>query len=58
MSKLAELKSRDTDRQAINDWLDRIGENDQACRDEVLEYCKNDPDARRFYVQKAKGEIN
>ena len=47
-----------SDRELVNDWLDRINEHNQACRDEVLEQCKNDPDARKFYVQKAKGEIN
>lgn len=50
MSKLAELKNRDTDRAKINAWLDSIGETDQFCRDEVLDQCKADKGARAYYV--------
>lgn len=52
MGKLAELKTRDTDRQKITAWLDHIGEHDPACREEVLLSCKNDLDARRYYLSR------
>ena len=41
-----------TDRQKINIWLDSINETDQATRDEVMEHCRIDREARAFYVQK------
>ena len=50
--KLAELKSRDTDRQKVNLWLDHINENDQAIRAEVLENCAKDVECRAYYVSR------
>jgi hypothetical protein len=35
---------------AIRQWLTFIGEHDPACINEVLENCRLDPDARRYYV--------
>ncbi len=55
---LSDLKSRESDRELVNAWLDRIAEFDPVCRAEVLEQCKNDIDARRFYVRMATGELN
>ena len=52
MSKLNQLKTRDTDKSKINAWLDKIGETDQACRDEVIELCKNNTEARAYYVSR------
>lgn len=40
------------DRAKINAWLDHIGEDDPACRDEVLEQCAKDKDARAYYVSR------
>lgn len=51
MTKLSQLKNGDTDRQKVNKWLDHINEHDDACRAEVMEQCKNDKEARAFYVQ-------
>ena len=41
-----------TSREKINLWLDSINETDKECRDEVLEHCRIDKEARSFYVQK------
>ena len=54
---LADLKSRESDRELVNAWLDKINEHDPGCRAEVLEQCKNDIEARRFYVRLATGEF-
>lgn len=47
-----------TDRQKVLDWLASIGETDQACIDEVLEQCKTDPDARKYYVMRSEEVFN
>ena len=47
------MKSKQTDRQLVNIWLDEIGEHDPACREEVIEACKT-PDGRAYYVTQAK----
>lgn len=52
MSKLSQLKNAETDREKINKWLDKIGERDQAIRDEVLYNCAKDIEARRYYVKR------
>lgn len=52
MSKLAQLKSKDADFDKINAWLNKIGEQDQSCRDELINQCKKDIEAREFYVKK------
>jgi hypothetical protein len=52
MTKLSQLKNADTDRAKVNKWLDSIGEVDPYCRAEVLEQCKDDPDARAYYVSR------
>jgi len=38
----------------VNDWLDRINETDEACRDEVLEQCAKNPEARAYYVARSE----
>jgi len=57
VSRLSELKTRDTDRKKISDWLDRIGESDEQIRDEVMDACTADLEARKYYVAMAKGEL-
>lgn len=52
MSKLAELKTRDTDRAKVERFLDYIGENDIECRNEVLSLCSTDISARKYYVSR------
>lgn len=50
MSKLSELKTRDTDRNKVNLWLDHINEHDEPTRAEVLNQCAKDKDARAYFV--------
>jgi len=50
MTKLSKLKSVDTDRAKVNAWLDSIAEFDEDCRSEVLAQCKDDAEARMYYV--------
>jgi hypothetical protein len=52
MTKLANLKNGGTDREKINLWLDSVGEFDKETRGEVLEQCKNDKDARNYYLSR------
>lgn len=52
MSKLAELKTRDTDRAKVEKFLDYIGENDIECRNEVMSICSVDLSARKYYVSR------
>lgn len=52
MSKLAELKTRETDRQKVELWLDHINEHDPACREEVLANCKADKECRAYFVKR------
>jgi len=52
---LADLKNEKSDRQLINDWLDKIHETYPACRQEVLDACANDKSARTYYLEQAKG---
>ena len=47
---LKELKSQGSDREKVNKWLDSINEFDEDCRAEVLVQCKDDPEAREYYV--------
>lgn len=51
-SKLAEFKNQDSDRAKVEKWLDHIQEFDPACREEVLLDCKNNLDARAYYVKR------
>ena len=46
-----------TDREKVNEFLDRIQEFDEALRAEVLQQCATDPVARVFYLAKANGEL-
>jgi len=50
--RLSDLKKGLSDRAKVEQWLDHILEFDPACRNEILEACRNDPEARRFYVAK------
>ena len=43
-----------SDRAKVNAWLDAIGEIDEACRNEVLEHCEKDKEARMYYVGRYK----
>lgn len=49
MSAIERLQMQ-SDRQKVNAWLDHIGEQDPACRNEILENCAKDPEARAYYV--------
>lgn len=42
-----------TDRELVNDWLDRKSEHDPASRAEVIDACKT-PEGRAYYVGQAK----
>lgn len=51
MSKLEQLKTRDTDRAKINAWLKSIGApQDEA--DEVISNCAADRECRAYYVMR------
>lgn len=52
MTKLAQLVNEAPDRVKINKWLDYINEKDQSIRDELLERCSKDIEARRYYVKR------
>jgi len=47
-----------TDRQKVEAWLDLIQEFDPAIRAEVLEQCKTDIEARRYYVMRSEEVCN
>jgi len=51
---LAELKQLDSDLIMINKWLDHINETDQKCREEVIANCKENGEARAYYVKRYK----
>ena len=42
MDKLSKVKAASENRKKVLDWLDKIGETDEACRAEVLEQCAKD----------------
>ena len=50
---LSDLKREQSDRQKVLDWLASIGETDQACINEVLEQCKTDTEARKYFVMRS-----
>lgn len=52
VTKLEALKNESTDRQKVNAWLDHTGEFDDKCRNEVLEQCVKDIEARKYYVNR------
>ena len=54
MDKLRKLKAASENRKKVLDWLDKIGETDEACRAEVLERCAKDPEARAYYVMRSE----
>ena len=39
---------------AIRSWLDHIGEHDEAARAECLDACRRDPEARAYFLGRAK----
>lgn len=53
---LSELKKEQTDRQKVNAWLDKIGSADEKERNEVLELCARDKEARAYYVGRYEEE--
>ena len=57
MDKLRKLKAASENRKKVLDWLDKIGETDEACRAEVLEQCAKDPEARAYYVARSEEEF-
>lgn len=50
MSKLNQLKSNGTDTVKVLTWLAYINEKDQRIIDGVIEQCKGDPDAMKYFV--------
>lgn len=48
---LSDVKKSISDRQKVNAWLNYIQETDQACRDEVLELCAKDKEARAYFIR-------
>lgn len=40
--------------QAINDWLDYIGEHHEPSRAECLDRCQTDPVARAYFLKRAQ----
>lgn len=58
MNKLEELKTRDSDRQKVEAWLDFIGEDDPECREEVFTHCKESIEARKYYVGRYETRSN
>lgn len=51
MAAIDRLKSL-SDLQKVNEWLDRIGETDQECRNEVIDQCRNDKEAMDYYLSR------
>ena len=51
MSALDRVKNI-ADLKRVENWLDSIHEFDPAIRAEVIEQCKTDPDARRYFVMR------
>lgn len=49
---IAEINPKPTDRARVNAWLDSIGEDDPACRAEVMDACAKDKGARAYYVER------
>ena len=49
---LNQLKEGLADREKINLWLDHIQESDPVCRNEVIEHCAKDKEARAYYVKR------
>ena len=57
MDKFSKVKAASENRKKVLDWLDKIGETDEACRAEVLEQCAKDQEARAYYVMRSE-ELN
>lgn len=58
MSLLNSLKNQTSDLQKVNGWLDRIGETDKSCRDEVINQCRTDKKAMDYYLSRyAENEV-
>lgn len=56
--KLAQgMKQLKTDRQWVDGWLASVGCTDEVERAEVMQACKDDSEARAYYVARAKGEL-
>ena len=49
MNAIERLRNK-SDRAKVNEWLDRIGETDEACRREVIEQCETNIEARAYYI--------
>ena len=46
-----------TDRRRVLAWLAHIKEDDQRVIDEVIEQCRNDSDARAYYVNRHNEDV-
>ena len=49
-------EQKKTDREWVLEWLNEIGEKDFKSIKEVLDLCKNDKEARIYFVKRAKHE--
>lgn len=54
-SRKPELIAYLTTEKTISDWLDRIGEDDPAVIGEVLNRCRQDPDAMHYFLMRSGG---
>lgn len=46
-----------TDREKVMAFLAHIGETDQIIIDDVIYHCKNDPEARKYFVSRHDEDI-
>jgi hypothetical protein len=53
---LADLKQKKQDLQHISVWLDHIQEFDPACRNEVMQHCEQDKEAREYYMKRYESD--
>lgn len=52
-SRKPELIAYLTTEKTVTDWLDRIGEDDPAVIGEVLNHCRQEPDALHYFLMRA-----
>lgn len=57
MSKLSELKNKDTNRTKVLAWLAHIKEADPLCIGEVINECKANPEARTYYLMRYEQDV-
>ena len=55
---LNKLKKGLSNRAKVGKWLDHINETNLAIREEVLQACKDDKDAARYFVGRYERDCN